>query len=112
MKPELFDGIELLANFAEVNLKAGDLGSIVEKYDNGDYEVEFENQQGETIALVTLKPEQFIVVWQYTNHAWVPLADRIHAMLEILPEDQQKQVLDFTRSQVLDCTRSLHRVPA
>jgi len=34
IKPELFDAIELLVDLPEVNIKAGEIGTIVEKYDD------------------------------------------------------------------------------
>ena len=64
IKPELFDVIELLVDLPEVEINAGELGTIVEKYDDRAYEVEFANDDGETLALLVLTPEKFIVVWK------------------------------------------------
>ena len=88
----------------DVQLQAGDQGTIVEEYEDRAYEVEFSNSHGETLALLVLKPEQFVVVWQNTTKTWVPLTDRITAVLQKLPEDRQQQVLNFARS--------LHKTPA
>lgn len=60
-KPELFDVIELLVDLPEDELRAGTRGAIVECYDHNNYEIEFTNQEGETLALYTLSSEQFIV---------------------------------------------------
>jgi hypothetical protein len=38
------------------------------------------------------------VVWKSGTSQSVPVTERILAMMEILPEDKQGQVLDFTRS--------------
>lgn len=104
IQPELLDVVELLVDLPEVQLQAGDQGTIVEEYDDHAYEVEFANSYGETLALLALKPEQFVVVWQNTTKAWVPLPERIAAVLQQLPEDRQQQVLNFARS--------LHKTPA
>jgi len=39
---------------------AGDKGAIVECYDDGNYEVEFTNEEGETLALCVLSKRVFI----------------------------------------------------
>lgn len=98
IKPELFDVIELLTDLPQVDIKAGQLGTIVEKHDENAYEVEFSNSQGETLAFLAVKTDQFIVVWKSETHSWVSLPDRITAMLQIIPEDGQEKVLNFTRS--------------
>ncbi|NJL89956.1 MAG: DUF4926 domain-containing protein [Coleofasciculaceae cyanobacterium SM2_1_6] len=98
IKPELYDVIELLIDLPQVAIKAGQLGTIVDKHNENVYEVEFSNSQGETLAFLSVKTNQFIVVWKSETHSWVSLADRVFAMLEVLPEERQKQVLNFTRS--------------
>ncbi len=98
IQPELLDVVELLVDRPDVQLQAGDQGTIVEEYEDRAYEVEFSNSQGETLALLALEPEQFVVVWQNTTKAWVPLTERITAVLQKLPEDRQQQVLNFARS--------------
>jgi hypothetical protein len=104
VQPGLLDVVELLVALPDVQLQAGGQGTIVEEYEDRAYEVEFSNSQGETLALLALKPEQFVVVWQNTTKTWVPLTDRITAVLQKLPEDRQQQVLNFARS--------LHKTPA
>ena len=37
-------------------------------------------------------------MWKSETHSWVSLADRINAMLQIIPEDGQEKVLNFKRS--------------
>ena len=60
--------------------------------------MEFANDDGETLALLALTADKFIVVWKNETQDWIPLGDRIAAMLQPLSEDSQKQVLNFTRS--------------
>jgi hypothetical protein len=63
MKPKLFDAIELLVDLPEDGRWAGEKGAIVEDFGDA-YEVEFANEHGETLALCTLTPDQFVIVWQ------------------------------------------------
>jgi hypothetical protein len=95
---ELLDVVELLVELPEATLQVGDQGTIVEVYSDRAYEVEFVNAEGETLALQALEPEQFIVIWQNSAKTWVPVGDRIAALLQFLPEDRQQQVLNFARS--------------
>lgn len=75
IKSGLFDVVELRVDIPESELQAGDRGAIIEKYNARAYEVEFTNSQGETLALPTLSPEQFIVVWQAETQIWGSLAE-------------------------------------
>ncbi|NEO85321.1 MAG: DUF4926 domain-containing protein [Spirulina sp. SIO3F2] len=105
--PQLCDVIELLVDIAVSGLRVGDClgqcaernrGAIVEQHSDRAYEVEFTNETGETKALVVLSPEQFMVVWQSATEAWVPITERIAAMIRVLPEERQEEVLSFARS--------------
>jgi len=69
-QPELLDVVELLVDLPKAELQAGDQGTILEIYDDRAYEVEFANSHGETQAMLALKPEQFVVVWQNATKAW------------------------------------------
>jgi hypothetical protein len=70
-KPELFDGVELLADLPEQGLRAGSRGAIVECYADQQFEVEFTNLEGETLAMMALDASKFIVVWKAETKAWV-----------------------------------------
>jgi len=51
------DTVVLAHSIAEYSLNAGDVGAVVHVYkDNTAYEVEFVTGEGETIAILTLKP--------------------------------------------------------
>lgn len=80
IKPELFDIVELLVNLPEFNQFIGTQGTIVECFDDGKYEVEFSNEDGETTALCTLSPQQFIVVWQANTKSWLSVSDKLTAV--------------------------------
>ena len=62
MKYSLLEVVKLQQDFPSLNLRKGDIGAIVEVYTNPyeAYEVEFCDTEGKTIALLTLKPEQFM----------------------------------------------------
>jgi len=95
--PKLFDVVELLINLPEYNLQAGAQGAIVEHYSDQNYEIEFTNESGETVALVTLPVHQFVVVWRSASKTWVPLAEKIEALVAVLPEETRLEVFDFVR---------------
>lgn len=95
--PDLFDVVELLINLPEHNLQAGAQGAIVEQHPDQRYEVEFTNPDGETIALVTLPVQQFVVIWRAASKTWVPLTEKIEALVEVLPEETRLEVFDFAR---------------
>lgn len=96
-QPELFDVVELLVNLPDHNLQAGAQGAIVEQYSAQKYEVEFTNSAGETLALVVLPIHQFVVVWRAASKTWVPLAEKIEALVAVLPEETRLEVFDFAR---------------
>ena len=50
--------VVLTAELPEHGLKAGDLGTVVLVHTRGDYEVEFMTLDGETVAVVSLAPDQ------------------------------------------------------
>ncbi len=96
--PELFDVIELLVDLPAHSLFAGDRGAICEEYDNSQYEVEFTNSDGDSIALVALSTDSFIVVWRSASQTWVPISEKIQAIVSTLPEENRSKVFEFTRS--------------
>lgn len=97
INPEPFDIVELLVNLPEHNLFVGAQGAVVEQYSSDDFEVEFSNKAGETLALCTLPRQKFIVVWQSTTQQWLTAAERITAILQQLPENQHEEILNYAR---------------
>lgn len=74
-KPQLLDvgrlkapaiGYGWEADENNVVIPAGETGTIVHEFDepNRAYEIEVSNDQGETIAMLTLTADQFDVVWR------------------------------------------------
>jgi len=95
--PDLFDVVELLVDLPEHNLRAGDRGSVVHCHPDNTYDVEFTNEDGETLALCSLSPQQFFVVWRAETRTWVPVSEQIVAVVTHLPEEMEQEVLDFAR---------------
>ena len=56
MNLKLLDTVALQADLVGLDLKAGDVGTVVEVLNAESVEVEFVNEVGETVALVTLNP--------------------------------------------------------
>ena len=96
--PELFNVVELLVDLPEDNLSAGVRGAIVECYDDDNYEVEFTNTEGETLAQSTLSPSEFLVVWKAKTKSWLPVSEQLAAAISHLSEERKRKVLDFARS--------------
>jgi hypothetical protein len=94
---ELFDVIELVHDIPEHGLLAGTQGTIVESHGNNAYEAEFVNEQGETLALLALRSEQFAIVWRARTRTWAPLSEQIARIVADLPETAGHEVLDFAR---------------
>lgn len=60
------DVVVLTEAVPQFGLKEGDVGTVVETFRLGEaFEVEFITLKGETVALVTLKPDQFRPVGKY-----------------------------------------------
>ena len=97
-KPELFDVIELLVDLPGDELRAGTRGAIVECYDHNNYEIEFTNQEGETLALYTLSSEQFIVIWKSKTKSWLSVSEQIAAVISHLSEERKLEILYLARS--------------
>jgi Domain of unknown function (DUF4926) len=67
---KLLDVVALLAHCPEQGLVRGQVGTIVEVYEPGVFEVEFSDIQGRMYALETLRTEQLMVL----HHQ--PIADK------------------------------------
>lgn len=58
---KILDTIALAEDLPKYGLKRGDVGTIVEKWAPGVYEVEFSKENGEPYAMVDLRPEQILI---------------------------------------------------
>ena len=52
------DTVVLATNLPDHGLRAGDLGTVVLVHKHSGYEVEFMTLDGETVAVVSLSPDQ------------------------------------------------------
>lgn len=60
---KLFDTVALLEDLPEENLWRGQVGAVVEVYNDGEaFEVEFVDTNGKTYGLLALHPNQIILL--------------------------------------------------
>lgn len=57
---KLLDTVALVEDIPALKLYRGQVGTIVEEYEPGVFEVEFSDQEGRTYALETLEVSQLI----------------------------------------------------
>lgn len=58
MNYKLFDVIKTTVDFPDQKIKTGEIGTIVDVYEDGEFEVEFLNENGETIAMFAVTSDQ------------------------------------------------------
>ncbi len=67
---EMLSVVALLEDLPEHGLVRGQVGTVVETWEPGLYEVEFSDTNGRTYAMVALKPEQVLPLHhEPVNHA-------------------------------------------
>ena len=59
---KLLDVVALLKAIPTENLKAGQVGTVVEIFSDNDFEIEFVDKQGRTIAMLPLKRADLLVL--------------------------------------------------
>lgn len=60
---KLFDSVALLEDLPEENLWRGQMGAVVEIYNNGEaFEVEFVDTDGKTYGLLALRRDQVMLL--------------------------------------------------
>ena len=62
---KLLDVVSLIQNCPELGLYCGNVGTIVEEYEPGIFEVEFSDTNGKAYAIETLKSSQLMVLYHY-----------------------------------------------
>jgi hypothetical protein len=98
-KPNLFDVVELSVDLPEENLARGAQGTVVECYDDGAYEVEFTDDEGETLALCAVSPEQIRVVYRHqADNDKGKVVQKLLAIVNSLDKTKTEEVLDFANS--------------
>ncbi len=95
-KPNLFDIVELIVDLPEENLAHGAQGTVVECYADGAYEVEFTDDDGQTLALCAVAPEQIRVVYRHQADAdKEKVVQKLLAIVNSLDKKKTEEVLDF-----------------
>ena len=61
-KIQLLDVVALTVDLPEESLLRGQVGTVVEVFPDGQYEVEFSDDEGRTYALVALTAEQLMIL--------------------------------------------------
>ena len=97
MMPDIGDIVEIIKDIPEKNLRAGEQGAIVHNHGGGAYEVEFTDEDGETLDFFALHAEDFIVIWQAETRRWISSAERISFLIAALPEEDVEQVFNFAK---------------
>jgi len=59
------DVVALIQNCPELGLYCGNIGTIVEEYEPGIFEVEFSDTNGQAYAIETLNASQLMVLYHY-----------------------------------------------
>jgi hypothetical protein len=77
MKFKFLDRVVLKQDLPDHDLKAGDLGTVVETYAPDGVEVEFMTASGETVAVLTLKEEDVRVPGEGEMVSVRPLTSRV-----------------------------------
>ena len=67
---KVLDIVALLENLPELGLYRGQVGTIVEEYEPGVFEVEFSDTTGHAYAIETLNANQLIVLY------YQPISDK------------------------------------
>jgi hypothetical protein len=92
---QLGDLIELITDIPEKNLHSGMLGAIVHCHNENNYEIEFNNEDGETLACLALEKNQFMLVWRSETKQWLSAAERVVNLIPNLPEDTAEEILHY-----------------
>ncbi len=62
-KIKQYDVVALTVDLPKENLWSGQVGAVVEVYNDGEaFEVEFVDKDGQTYGLLTLRPDQLMVL--------------------------------------------------
>ena len=62
---KLFDVVALLFDLPELGLYRGQVGTVVEEYEPGVFEVEFSDTNGRAYALETLSADHLMVLYHH-----------------------------------------------
>jgi hypothetical protein len=63
----LYDVVALIEDLPQHGLKRGQVGTIVEEWQPGVYEVEFSDTNGVTYAMIALRDEQLMTLYWHPD---------------------------------------------
>ena len=66
---KLLDVVALLKEKPENKLLRGQIGTVVERYSNTEFEVEFSDNSGKTISILTLSTDEIMLLHNELEHA-------------------------------------------
>jgi Domain of unknown function (DUF4926) len=66
---KLLDEVALLKEMPENKLLRGQIGTIVERFSDTEFEVEFSDNKGKTIAMLTLTTDEIMLLHNQMAHA-------------------------------------------
>ncbi len=66
---KLFDVLALLKEVPEKKLLRGQIGTVIECYTDTDFEVEFSDNNGKTISMMTLSTDEIMLLHNQLAHA-------------------------------------------
>ena len=69
----LYDSVALLEDVPELELRRGQVGTVVEEWQPGVYEVEFSDLDGRAFAHAALRADQLMILY------WHPKSDPLTA---------------------------------
>jgi hypothetical protein len=75
--PDIGDVIEVVVDIPEKNLCAGIQGTVVHCHESDVYEIEFTNDNGETLDFLALHKKYFVIVWKAETQQWIPVTEQM-----------------------------------
>jgi len=72
---KLLDVVALLQDLPELGLHRGNVGTIVEEYEPGIFEVEFSDTSGKAYAIETLESSQLMPLYHYPVQPLVAISN-------------------------------------
>jgi Domain of unknown function (DUF4926) len=68
-KIKLLDVVALLKEKPEGKLLRGQIGTVVERYNDSEFEIEFSDNNGKTISMLTLSTDEVMLLHNELVHA-------------------------------------------
>ncbi|HLL15236.1 MAG TPA: DUF4926 domain-containing protein [Pyrinomonadaceae bacterium] len=66
---KILDMVAVTGDIPEHGLRRGEVGTVVERWKDGAYEVEFSDDTGEAYAFVALRPDQMMPLYHRKRDA-------------------------------------------